>query len=225
MPMPKRLIQFIFLFMVALAIGAFFYYDLNTYFSEDNILSVKDQLQSYGYFTPLIIILLYIVFNVTGLPTFFFTLLCGYLYGITYGLPLAWAGMTVGLSASFLSSRFLFRGDFMNRFGGMGMVKKLDYYVVKYRIWSVLVFRLISVFPYNVMNYAYGLTSISFRDYLVGSAVGIIPVTAIIVWLGHLAATGQEASVSTGQWVGFAAVVLVFITAAIILKRRLKHMA
>ncbi|MGB3183585.1 MAG: VTT domain-containing protein [Cyclobacteriaceae bacterium] len=223
--MPKRIIQFTFVFLVIAAIFAFFQFELNRYFSEENILIVKQRLHDFGYYTPVIIVLLYIIFNVTGLPTFFFTLLCGYLYGVSYGLPLAWLGMTIGLCASFLCSRFLFRGDFMSRFGGMGMVKKLDHYVIRYHMWSVLVFRLISVFPYNVMNYAYGLTSISFRDYIVGSGIGLIPVTAIIVWLGHLAATGQEASVSPWQWAGFGAVVLIFIGVAIYFKKRFKQMA
>ncbi|MFA0961875.1 TVP38/TMEM64 family protein [Roseivirga sp. BDSF3-8] len=223
--MSKRLIQLVFVLLVVLAILIFFQYDLNQYFSEENIITVKERLRSFGYYTPLIIIFLYIVFNVAGLPTFFFTLLSGYLYGVAYGLPLAWLGMTIGLCASFLCSRFLFRGDFISRFGGLGMVKKLEFYVEKYHMWSVLIFRVISVFPYNVMNYAYGLTSISFRDYVIGSAIGLIPVTAIIVWLGHLAASGQEASITTEQWVGFMAAVLTFIILGVILKKRFKQMA
>jgi len=120
------------------------------------------------------------------LPTLFFTFVSGYLYGGIYGFFIAWFGITVGLMSSFLNTRYLFRKDFIKKFGENKVVKMLENYANKYKGLAVLFYRVFFVFPYNLQNVAYGLCSIRIYSYFWGSAIGILPTTIFYVWLGDM---------------------------------------
>jgi len=182
----KRLLQIFFGILVLMAISAFFYFDLHVYLTKENIQAVRSYLLGYGWWTPFIIILLYIVFNITGLPTLYFSTLCGYLYGMTEGFFLAWIGMTIGLFASFIWGRFLFRAYFVKQYGHKKIIKRLEALLQRYHLWAVVFTRSSFIFPYNILNYAYSITAIKTSTYLIGSAIGIIIPTIIMVYTGSL---------------------------------------
>ena len=91
--------------------------------------------------------------------------------------------------------------------------------------------RLSPVFPFNLLNYAYGLTSVRFKDYFFASWIGMLPGTVLYVYIGSLA--GEAASMGTGarkaQWavriVGLAATLAVALLAARIAKKALREKA
>ena len=56
----------------------------------------------------------------------------------------------------------------------------------------VLLTRLSPVFPFNLLNYAFGLTTVSLRDYVLGSLVGMLPGTVMYVYLGSLITSLSE---------------------------------
>ncbi len=167
----------------------FFALGWNRFFTYQNVSAVKEYIIGFGIIGPLIIIILYSIFNVAMLPTLFFNFLCGYLYGLKYGIILAWVGMTIGLLCSFISSRYIFRSDFKHKFGQNKAIKAIEGYIEKYNGLAVLLFRIIFIFPYNLQNVAYGLSQIKFRTYLIFSALGIIPITVLHVILGNMIST------------------------------------
>src|SRR5262249_56412791 len=61
----------------------------------------------------------------------------------------------------------------------------------------VLLTRLSPAFPFNLLNYAYGLTRVSFRDYEIGSLIGMIPCTAMYVYPGSLITTLSQLAAGT----------------------------
>lgn len=182
----KHLLKVLFILFLVLFFALFFLLKLNRFFTYDNILSVKEFILKFSILGPLVIILLYIIFNVVMLPTLFFTFVSGYLYGGIYGFFIAWFGMTVGLMSSFLNTRYLFRKDFIKKFGENKVVKMLENYANKYKGLAVLFYRVFFVFPYNLQNVAYGLCSIRIYSYFWGSAIGILPTTIFYVWLGDM---------------------------------------
>ncbi len=182
----KNLYKILFLVFIAVFFFVFFYFRLNRYFTYENIENVKRFILGYSILGPALLFLLYIVFNLAIMPTFYFILISSYLYGPWYGFLIGWLGMTAGLAASFLNSRYCFRQYFNRKFGGTKMFMELDSITRKYHGWAVLFFRIFFIIPYNFQNVAYGLTSIKFRTYLAGSATGILPTTVLYVWLGYL---------------------------------------
>ena len=136
--------------------------------------------------TPIVIVFLYIAFSLACLSTIQFAFVSGYIYGPIWGSILAIIGMIIGMSCAFYGSRYLFRDIFQKRFGNNKIVKDIDGYAKKYKGKAVLVLRTFSVFPYNLQNVAYGLSSISGFSHFWGSSLGIIPLTFFFVWVGSI---------------------------------------
>lgn len=180
----KHYLKIIYILIGVVLIILFYAFKLNTFFTYDNAEKVKEFILSFSFWGPILIFGLYILFNLLCLPTLFWTFISGYLYGFGYGYFIAWIGMTVGLFSSFIASRYIFRSDFMKKFGNNSMVKEIEHWTDRYHFWTVLFFRVFFVFPYNMQNIAYGLTRIKIWKYILGSMLGIIPTTLLYVWLG-----------------------------------------
>jgi uncharacterized membrane protein YdjX (TVP38/TMEM64 family) len=93
--------------------------------------------------------------------------------------------MIIGLTCSFLGSRYLFRKEFQGKFADNRLVSTIDGYTKNHPLFMVIFFRIFFIFPYNMQNVAYGLTSIKARDYIIGSAIGTAPITFLHVLLGY----------------------------------------
>jgi len=180
----KHYLKISYILIAFLLIILFYAFKLNRFFTYENAENVRNFILSFSFVGPLFIFLLYIIFNLLCLPTLFWTFISGYLYGFGYGYAIAWLGMTLGLLSSFIASRYIFREDFIKKFGTNVMIKQIEYWTNRYHFWTVLFFRVFFVFPYNMQNIAYGLTSIKIWKYLVASILGIIPTTLLYVWLG-----------------------------------------
>ncbi|MCK4796190.1 MAG: VTT domain-containing protein [Spirochaetes bacterium] len=187
----KHLSKMIFAIFFILFLIVFFVFKLNRFFTYENISSVREFILDFSILGPIIIILLYIVFNLAVFPTFYFIFLSAYLYGPVFGFMLGWFGMIIGFMASFLNSRYIFRKDFVEKFGSNKVVLKLENYTKKYNGWAVIFFRIFFIIPYNFQNIAYGLSSINAFIYMICSAIGILPTTILYVWLGYSVANNK----------------------------------
>ncbi|MEO6958001.1 MAG: TVP38/TMEM64 family protein [Antricoccus sp.] len=125
---------------------------------------------------------LYAAVSLAPLPASVFTLGAGALFGVTEGLIIVEVGATLGAVIGFWLARILGR-DFVARISGAS-VEKLDGKFARGGVIAVLAVRLFPVLPFVAVNYVSGLTSIRFRDYLVGTAVGILPAVAAYVVIG-----------------------------------------
>lgn len=218
--MVKRILTVLFFLMLAVMLFLFFYNKWYALFSINNIDQARTALITFGVITPIIILALYVGFNVAFLPTLFFSFLCGYLYGTFYGFFLAWLGMSLGLLASFLGGRYLFRDIFQKYFGDKKVVVQLENYLKEHSWKSIIFLRLFFIFPYNVQNYAYALTSVKFTIYALGSIIGIIPVTLLNSWTGNLIA--NQTLVLNDSSTAFKVVPVIFILiAALMIGKRL----
>ncbi|MBN2544839.1 MAG: VTT domain-containing protein [Spirochaetes bacterium] len=186
----KHLPKIIFISIIVLIIIIYYSLNLKRYFdlkhiTDEKLTSIKNFFAEFYFIGPIIIILFFMVFNISMLPTFFFIFISGYLYGPFYGSFLGYSGMIFGMAASFLTIRYLFKKDFNFKFGNTKTVKAIESYIEKYHGLAVLFFRLFFIFPYNIQNIAYGLSRIKTSTYIFFSAIGIIPSTLMWIFLGY----------------------------------------
>lgn len=130
--------------------------------------------------------LLYVVATVAFLPGSLLTLGAGVLFGVVWGSVVVFCGATLGAALAFLVGRYLARDWVADRFiRGNKRFAAIDRAVGREGFKIVLLTRLSPVFPFNALNYIYGLTGVGFKDYLLAS-VGMIPGTIMYVYIGSL---------------------------------------
>src|SRR5262245_45259015 len=115
-----------------------------------------------------VFVLAYVVACVLLLPGLILTLGAGFAYGVAVGIPLVWVAANLGAAVAFLLGRTLARDRIAARVAGNPKFAAIDEAVGREGLKIVLLTRLSPAFPFNLLNYAYGLTRVSFRDYVVG---------------------------------------------------------
>ena len=138
-------------------------------------------------------ILLYAVCNVVFVPAIVLTLGGGAVFGVGRGFLLVWAGATLGSSLAFLTGRYLLRDWVSRRLERFPAFRAVSKAVGKEGWRVVILTRLSPVLPFILLNYAYGLTTISWREYAWSSCVGMAPGTLLFVWLGAVAGEAVRA--------------------------------
>lgn len=142
-------------------------------------------------------ILLYILACVFFVPGSVLTLGAGAVWGVAGGLPIVSIASILGATAAFLVGRHLARDWVARRIEGNERFKAIDAAVAR-EGWKIVgLTRLSPIFPFNLLNYAFGLTRVSLRDYFFASWIGMIPGTVLYVYLGSLA--GSLAALGAGQ--------------------------
>ncbi|MEB3151289.1 MAG: TVP38/TMEM64 family protein [Sphaerospermopsis sp.] len=148
---------------------------------------------------------LYIIATVAFLPGSILTLGAGVVFDVIWGSIYVFIGATLGATAAFLVGRYLARSWVANKIAGNDKFRAIDEAVGREGLKIVLLTRLSPIFPFNLLNYAYGLTKVSLKDYFLGS-VGMIPGTIMYVYIcslaGNLATIGSENQPTnpTVQW-------------------------
>ena len=151
---------------------------------------------------------LYIVATVLFVPGLLITMAAGVLFGVVKGTALVSIGSVIGASLAFLIGRYVARDWVAKRIEGSERFRAIDEAVGKEGAKIVFLLRLSPIFPYNLLNYALGLTRTNFGGYVLASWIGMLPGTLLYVYLGSLAgsvaalATGTGEK-TTGQWALF----------------------
>lgn len=173
---------------------------------------------------------LYILATVLFAPGSVLTLGAGAVWGLLKGFLVVSAASTLGATAAFLVGRHLAREMVARKVEGNPRFKAIDEAVGR-EGWKIVgLTRLSPVFPFNLLNYAYGLTRVGLRDYFLASWIGMIPGTFLYVYLGTVA--GDLATLGKGggertpaEWallgVGLAATVAVTVVVTRIARKAL----
>jgi len=136
-----------------------------------------------------VFIVLYVTAAVLLLPAFVLTLGAGAVFGVARGFVAVWVGATLGATAAFLIGRYLARGWVARRIEGNPKFAAIDVAVAR-EGWKIVgLTRMSPAFPYVLLNYAFSLTRVSARDFVLATAVGMIPGIAMYVYIGSLAGT------------------------------------
>jgi uncharacterized membrane protein YdjX (TVP38/TMEM64 family) len=162
--------------------------------------------QSLGVWGPVVFIVGYAVAAVAFLPGSVLTLAAGIVFGLAYGTLYAFLGATLGASLAFLTARYLARSAIEKKLEGKPKFKAIDRAVGREGFKIVAMLRLSPILPFNLLNYALGLTKVPFLSYLL-ACFAMLPGTLLYVYygtlLGDLAKLAGGAKVERGaeQWV------------------------
>ncbi len=152
-----------------------------------------------GVAGPLLFILIYAVGTVVFLPGSVLTLAGGALFGPVLGTLYNLIGATIGATLAFLVARYL-ASDWVERKTG-GRLKRLKE-GVEQEGWRFVAFvRLVPLFPYNLLNYALGLTRLRLTHYIIASFLFMLPGALAYTYLGYAgreAITGGEGLIQKG---------------------------
>ncbi|MBF2008550.1 MAG: TVP38/TMEM64 family protein [Chlorogloeopsis fritschii C42_A2020_084] len=194
--------------------------------------SALQWIESLGAVGAVAFIALYIIATVAFLPGSILTLGAGVVFGVVWGSVYVFIGATLGATAAFLVGRYLARGWVAKKIADNKKFAAIDRAVGREGFKIVLLTRLSPVFPFNLLNYAFGITGVSLKDYFIGS-VGMIPGTIMYVYIGSLAGNlamiGTEAQPTnpTVQWairiIGFIATVAVTIYVTRVARKALEQ--
>lgn len=167
-----------------------------------------------GVWGPLAFVLGYAVATVAFVPGSLLTLAAGAIFGLAKGTVYVFIAAVLGSSAAFLVSRYVARAAIEHRIANNARFAAIDRAIGKEGFKIVALLRLSPVFPFNLLNYALGLTRVRFSDYVM-AAVGMVPGTLLYVYYGKLA--GDVAALAGGaapeKGVGYYAVLVLGLVA------------
>jgi len=153
-----------------------------------------------------VFIVLYITSTVLLLPGSLLTLGSGFLFGLGYGFLIVSFSSVVGASLAFLIGRFFAREWVSSRLSSLPRFAALDTAISDRGALIVLLTRLSPVFPFNLLNYALGLTAVKFWTFVGVSWIGMMPGTVLYVYLGSIASdltsllAGDLGESPVGNW-------------------------
>lgn len=186
-----------------------------------------------GAWGAIVFILVYVVATVLLIPGSVLTVAGGTLFNLGWGFVYVFTGAMVGAILAFWVGRYLIRDWVARQLEGKPKFQAIDRAVAQEGLKIVLLTRLSPLFPFNLLNYAFGITEVSLKDYVLGS-LGIIPGTLLYVYIGSLAnnfakveGEGSPAPVQTFQWLlqggGLLATIAVTLYTAQLAKKALQE--
>lgn len=162
--------------------------------------------------SPVAIVPVAVVLLCALVPRTVISLACGAIFGV-------WAGAAWSLTAAVIAASLTFAaGKWTGRLAQLGpRVAALDGWLARRGLLAVIVVRLLPIAPFGLVGYAYGASSVRFRHFLMGTAIGGVPSSITYATIGAAAI-----SLSSMSWVTFvpAACSLVLSTCAALYWRR-----
>jgi uncharacterized membrane protein YdjX (TVP38/TMEM64 family) len=192
------------------------YLGLTAYLTQDNL---QDNLQllagwvrGLGWLGPAFYVLLWVVaclFFLPGLPV---TLLGAAVFGAWWGMLWVVLGANLGASAAFLAARYAARPLVQSWAAKNQQFQRIDQGVAAHGWRMIMITRLVPLFPFNLQNYAYGLTGVGYPTYALVSLVCMLPGTAAYCLAGGALVSGQGDLTRTLLYLSLAAVCFVLLS-------------
>ncbi len=215
----KKFLPLIVVLVLALVV---FLTPLRNYLSIESITALFDGIRD-SFWAPFIFCGLYILAVILVVPGLPMTLLAAPLFGFWEGLLLVVIASNIGCTITFFISRFAGK-DFVMRFIKSGsFLEKINNQMEKNGFLYVLYLRAIPIFPFNVVNYVPGLSSISYPKYALATFIGMLPGSAVYVYLSYTAADVQ--SNPWGLVISIAVLIVFTVLTMLISKKKKKQEA
>ncbi len=215
----RAFIKILILILVAAAIAGIHFSGVLRYFDPETL---HRSVASLGALAPAAYILLYTLAPSLFLPGLPITLVGGILFGPVWGVVYAITGATAGACLAFLISRYVARDWIEAKLTGSKW-RQLDHSVEK-NGWKIVAFtRLVPLFPFNLLNYAFGLTPIKFVPYAVTTFFCMLPACIAFIVFSSSLLDLIKGKISIELIIGIVLIVLVSLIPIIIRKLRPKQ--
>ena len=169
---------------------------------QDLLKEALEWIDRLGPWGPVIFVGLYVVATVLFVPGSVLTLGAGAVFGVVLGSVCVSISATLGATAAFLVGRYLARDAIARKIERNEKFATVDRAVADEGWKIVLLTRLSPVFPFTLLNYAFGLTRVKLGHYVLASWIGMMPGTVMYVYLGSLVNVGAGHRQRTpGEWV------------------------
>ena len=162
--------------------------------SQFDIAALEAHISNLGALAPLAFMVIYAIATVLFVPGVVFSLIGGALFGPFWGTIYNLLGASLGAALAFLAARYI-ASDWVAR-KSTGRLKQLIAGVEAEGWRFVALTRLVPLFPFNLLNYALGLTRIRFGHYVLATLICMIPGAAAYTWLGY---AGREAAAGSSS--------------------------
>jgi len=170
--------------------------------------TLRQMIAGSGFLAPLIYMLIYSLAPALLLPGLPITIAGGILFGPFWGVVYTITGSTIGACIAFLTSRYVARGWIEGKLRSPRW-RRLDESVEK-NGWKVVAFtRLIPLFPFNLLNYAFGMTKIGFLPYAVTTFICMLPACIAFIVFSSSLLELFRGKISASLIIGIALIVLV----------------
>ena len=181
--------------------------------------ALEGQVRSYGPLAPAVFMVAYATATVLFLPGSVFALAGGALFGPLWGTVYNLTAATIGATLAFAVARYL-ASDWVARRTGGRLKQVIE--GVEAEGWRFVAFtRLVPLFPFNLLNYALGLTRIKLSHYVVTSLICMIPGGFAYTYLGY---AGREAAAGSGGYIEQGLLALGLLAAVIFLPRLIRRL-
>jgi uncharacterized membrane protein YdjX (TVP38/TMEM64 family) len=156
----------------------------------ERLQDLRQWINSLGAWGPLVFVFFYAVAVVAALPGSALTVVSGALFGATLGVVVVSAGSTLGASLCFLIARYGARDVVSRWLQKSDKFRRLDQLTRERGAMIVALTRLVPLFPFNLLNYGFGVTGVPFRTYVFWSWLCMLPGTVVYVIGGDAFAQG-----------------------------------
>jgi len=143
--------------------------------------ALQDWIRSLGILGPIVFMGVYAVATVAALPGSALSIVAGAIFGPVLGVITVIFAATLGAGLAFLVSRYFARSSIEKWLENNEKFRKLDELTARHGDIMVAITRLVPIFPFNLLNYGFGLTRVAFKTYLVWSFVCMLPGTILYV--------------------------------------------
>ncbi|MBI2841393.1 MAG: TVP38/TMEM64 family protein [Acidobacteria bacterium] len=147
----------------------------------DRLGAFRDWIRSLGAWGPAAFVLLYAAAAVAAIPGSLLTVAAGALFGTLLGVLLVSIASTLGASLAFLTARYFARDAVTRWLSGNEKFRQIDQLTARRGAIIVGLTRLVPLLPFDLLNYAFGLTNIPFRTYVFWSWLCMLPGTVLYV--------------------------------------------
>jgi len=187
---------------------------------RERLADALDWIRGLGHWGPILFIALYIAATVSLIPGSALTLGAGAMFGVVWGSVYVSIASTLGATAAFLAGRYLARDPVTRRIAGHARFSAVDRAVADEGWKIVLLTRLSPVFPFTLLNYAFGITRVKLGHYILASWIGMMPGTVMYVYVGSLAqAAAGERSRTAGEWTLYGVGLLATVAVTVVITR------
>lgn len=188
----------------------------------------QDWVKEAGPLGFLAYIIVYVIATVFLAPAWILTVGAGVVYPLGQAIALASAASTLAAASSFVLARSFLRKAVEKKISKNETFATIDKAIAEQGWKIVMLIRLSPMFPYNLLNYALGMTQVRFIHYVLASWIGMFPGTCMYVYLGSLGnffAGDRDKSLVERIffWAGLAATVAVSVWVARIARNALKN--
>ncbi|HVY68694.1 MAG TPA: TVP38/TMEM64 family protein [Verrucomicrobiae bacterium] len=166
-----------------------------------------------------VFVVLYVIATVLLIPGSALTLGAGALYGVAAGSALVSVASTLGATAAFLAGRHLARDWVARKLAGRSVFATMDRAVAEDGWKIVFLARLSPLFPFTLLNYAFGVTRVGLGTYIIASWIGMMPGTVMYVYLGSLAQTVAGRERTPAQWILYGAGLIATVVVTLLVTR------